>query len=61
MTGIVHVITDLGPTDEPDGVVVPAQLLGVHVNGYRIFYYDPFADDQPPRHTNHPCNPTPHP
>lgn len=27
MTDVVHVITDLGPTDEP-GLVVPAELLG---------------------------------
>jgi hypothetical protein len=37
---IVHVITDLGPTDGP-GLVIPAQLLGPHLNGHRIFYYDP--------------------
>lgn len=37
----VHVITDLGPTDGP-GLIVRAHLLGPHVNGMRIFYYDPF-------------------
>lgn len=46
MTDVVHVITDLGPTDGP-GLVVPAQLLGSRTNisapsnGPRIFYYDP--------------------
>jgi hypothetical protein len=55
----VHVITGLGPADRP-GLVVPAQLLGPHIHGTPIFYYDPFADE-PPRHTNHRCNPMPHP
>ena len=36
----VYVVTDLGPTDLP-GLVVPAQMLGPHINGTRIFYYDP--------------------
>jgi hypothetical protein len=32
MTGVVYVITDLGPTDEP-GLVVPAELLGPALHG----------------------------
>lgn len=40
MTEIVHVITDLGPTNGP-GLIMPAQLLGPHLAGMRIFYYDP--------------------
>lgn len=41
-TATVHVITDLGPTDGP-GQRIRARLLGPHVNGMRIFYYDPPA------------------
>jgi hypothetical protein len=39
VSDVVHVITDLGPTDGP-GLVVPAELLGpaLHI-----------------RHTNDPC------
>lgn len=44
MTDVVHVITDLGPTDGP-GLVVPAQLLGPHINGIPIFYFDPSPED----------------
>ena len=52
MTDVVHVITDLGPTDEP-GLVVPAELLGPalharHAKGgaerMPLWYYDPFQE-----------------
>lgn len=49
MTDVVHVITDLGPTDGP-GLVVRAQLGRItrpeqeFIGGMPVFRYDPWKD-----------------
>lgn len=49
MTDVVHVITDLGPTDGP-GLVVPAELGRItapaqeFIAGMPIYRYDPWKN-----------------